>query len=224
MRVKEFYEAYWQQDYAPPQGDPTSAERMVRLEAALRPLLVGGRGGSHHVLDAGCGDGAFLAFLRRFGFQVSGLELAEGAAIRARRRCPDADIRIGSLEEPLPFENERFDAVCCTEVLERLFTVHGALAELNRVLKPSGTLLLTTPYHGLVKNLLIALLAFDRHYNPDLSHIRFFTWRSLERCLRRAGFSPVTWHGVGGVWPLWKSLFVMARKRGRPGPPPEIVG
>ena len=224
MRVKEFYEVYWQQDYAPPQGDPTSAERMVQIENALRPLLTGPHAKSRQVLDAGCGDGAFLAFLRRVGFQVWGLELAEGAVMRARRRCPDADIRIGSLEESLPFEDERFDAVCCTEVLERLFNVHGALAELNRVLKPTGTLLLTTPYHGLVKNLLIACLAFEGHFNPDLSPIRFFTWRSLERCLRRAGFEPVTWHGVGGVWPIWKSVFVVARKRGRPGPPPEIVG
>jgi 2-polyprenyl-6-hydroxyphenyl methylase/3-demethylubiquinone-9 3-methyltransferase len=224
MRVKEFYEAYWRQAYAPPQSDPTSAQRMVRLEAALRPLLAGPRAGSRHVLDAGCGDGAFLAFLRRRGFCVSGLDLAEAAAARARRRCPDADTRIGSLEEPLPFEDQSFDAVWCTEVLEHLFNVHGALAELNRVLKPGGMLLLTTPYHGLVKNLLIALLAFDRHYNPDLSHVRFFTRRSLERCLRRAGFAPVARHGLGRVWPIWKSVFVVARKSEAPGPSPEIVG
>jgi SAM-dependent methyltransferase len=101
MRVSEFYEAYWQKDYAPPQGDPTSAERMVHLEATLRSLLPNPRSGTRRVLDAGCGDGAFLAFLRQRGFRVSGFELATGAAARARRRCPDADIRIASLEERL---------------------------------------------------------------------------------------------------------------------------
>jgi 2-polyprenyl-6-hydroxyphenyl methylase/3-demethylubiquinone-9 3-methyltransferase len=150
--------------------------------------------------------------------------LAEAAAARARQRCPDAEIRIGSLEEPLPFEDASFDAIWCTEVLEHLFDVHRALVELNRVLKPEGLLLLTTPYHGLVKNLLIALLAFDSHFNPDLSRVRFFTQHSLERCLRRAGFAPIARHGVGWMWPVWKSVFVVARKRGRPGPPPEIVG
>jgi len=224
MRVNEFYEAYWQQDYAPPQGDPTSAERMVRLEAALQPFLGNPRAGTRRVLDAGCGDGAFLAFLRRRGFQVSGLELAQGAVTRAKRRCPDADVRIGSLEERLPFDDEDYDAVWCTDVLEHIFDVHGALAELNRVLKPDGLLMLTTPYHGMFKNLLIALLAFEGHYNPDLSHVRFFTQQSLNRCLRRAGFSPVGWHGLGGVWPIWKSIFVVARKSGAPGPPPEILG
>jgi 2-polyprenyl-6-hydroxyphenyl methylase/3-demethylubiquinone-9 3-methyltransferase len=224
MRVSEFYEAYWQKDYAPPQGDPTSAERMVRLEAALQPFLANPRAGTRHVLDAGCGDGAFLAFLRQRGFRVSGLELAKGAAARALRRCPDAEVRVGSLDETLPFDDEHFDAVWCTHVLQQVFHVHGALSELNRVLKPDGLVMLTTPYHGLIKNLLIALGAFENHYNPDLSHVRFFTQRSLERCLRRAGFTPIAWHGFGRVRPIWKSVFVAARKSGTPGPPPEIVG
>ena len=224
MHTKDFYEVYWQGDYAPPQSDPTSAQRMVQLEVALRPFLTAGRTSTRHVLDAGCGDGAFLAFLRRLGYRVSGLELAEGAASRARMRCPSADVRTGSLEDELPFADASFDAVWCTEVLEHLFHVHGALAEMNRVLKPGGLLMLTTPYHGLVKNLLITLVAFDGHYNPELSHIRFFTKRSLERSLRRAGFAPAAWRGLGRVWPLWKSVFVAARKVGDPGPPPEIVG
>jgi 2-polyprenyl-6-hydroxyphenyl methylase/3-demethylubiquinone-9 3-methyltransferase len=224
MRVREFYEAYWQKDYAPPQGDPTSAERMVHLEAALRSFLPNHRPGPRHVLDVGCGDGTFLAFLRKRGFQVSGLELAEGAAARARRRCPDADVRVGSLEERLPFDDGKYDAVWCTDVLDHIFDVHGALAELNRVLKRDGLLVATTPYHGRLKNVLIALAAFESHYNPGLSRVRFFTQRSLDRCLLRAGFAPVARRGLGGVWPLWRSLFVVARKAGAPGPPPEIVG
>ena len=225
MRMKEFYEGYWQQDYAPPQSDPTSAQRMVRLETVLGPLMAASRGTTRHVLDAGCGDGAFLVFLRRLGLRVSGLELAEAAAVRARLRCPDADVRVGSLEEPpLPFDDATFDAVWCTEVLEHLFHVHSALAELNRLMKPGALLMLTTPYHGFTKNLLIAATAFDGHYNPELSHIRFFTRRTLDRSLRRTGFEPIRWEGVGRVWPLWKSMFVVARKAGEPGPAPQVVG
>ena len=224
MRVKEFYEGYWGNGFAPPQGDPTSAERMVRLEAVLRPYRRPAADGSRHVLDAGCGDGAFLEFLRRRGFRVSGLEVAEAAAARARRRCSDADVRVGSLEDAVPFADAVFDAVWCTEVLEHLFDVHRALGELNRVLKPDGLLMLTTPYHGMAKNVLIALLAFERHFNPDLSHVRFFTRRSLDRCLRRGGFAPIGWYGVGRAWPLWKSVFVVGRKVGAPGPAPEVLG
>ncbi len=224
MQVKEFYEAYWHQDHAPPQADPTTTERLARLRVALRAMREAGPAEDCHVLDAGCGDGEFTAFLSSLGFQVSGMELSETAAKKARDRCPEADILVGSLEERLPFANASFDAIWCTEVLEHLFDVHGVLAEFNRVLKRGGVLLLTTPYHGLIKNALIALLAFDRHFNPEISHIRFFTRRTLDRCLRRAGFVPVTWQGVGRAWPVWKSFFVAARKEGPAGAPPEIRG
>jgi SAM-dependent methyltransferase len=224
MNAKEFYEAYWRKDGAPPQGDPTTSERKACLEAALRKFSRTVHPQGVHVLDAGCGDGEFAAFLRDLSFRVAGIELSEAAATKARGRCPEADIRVGSLEERLPFDDAAFDAIWCTEVLEHLFSVHDTLTEFNRVLKEEGTLLLTTPYHALVKNLAIAMMGFERHFNPDISHIRFFARRTLERCLRRTGFAPLVWHGIGRVWPLWKSFFVVARKEGPPAPPPEIIG
>ena len=222
--AKDFYEAYWQKDKAPPQGDPTTAERRAHLRTMVQSLPGTNRPETFQVLDAGCGDGEFVAFLRELGFRVAGIELSAAAVEQAGRRWPDADIRVGSLEERLPFADESFDAIWCTEVLEHLFDVHGTLSEFNRILKKEGALLLTTPYHGLIKNLAIVLWGFDRHFNPDLSHLRFFTRTTLERCLRRAGFVPTTWHGVGRVWPLWKSFFVVARKEAPAGPPPEIIG
>lgn len=224
MREQGFYEAYWQREKASPQDDPTTTERQNLLQNALQPLLRADSPSSCSVLDAGCGDGKFSTFLHGLGFHVAGIELSELAAAKAKSRCPYADIQVGSLETRLPFADASFNAIWCTEVLEHLFDVHGALAEFNRVLKDKGMLLLTTPYHGFVKNLLIALFGFDRHFNPEISHIRFFTRITLERCFRQAGFVPVSWHGVGRVWPLWKSFFVIARKEAPAGPPPEIIG
>lgn len=224
MRAKEFYEAYWQKDGASPEGDPTTTERRARLQAALQSLKGTGRPEGFQVLDAGCGTGEFVAFLHDLGFQVTGVELSEAAVTKARKRYLDADIRVASLEEPLPFTDAVFDVIWCTEVLEHMFDVHSTLAEFNRVLKKGGTLLLTTPYHGLVKNLAIVLLGFDRHFNPEISHIRFFTQATLARCLKRAGFVPVSWQGIGRSWPLWKSFFVEARKESPAGPRPEIIG
>jgi SAM-dependent methyltransferase len=222
--AKEFYEAYWRKDSAPPQGDPTTSERKACLEAALRKFSRTVQPHGVHVLDAGCGDGTFMAFLQGLGFRVSGIELSAAAAAKARGRCPDAHIQVGSLEDRLPFGDRAFDAIWCTEVLEHLFDVHAALTEFNRVLNEGGNLLLTTPYHCLIKNLAIVLWGFDRHFNPEISHIRFFTQTTLERCLRRAGFVPTARQGVGRKWPVWKSFFVVARKEGPAGPPPDIVG
>ena len=224
MKAKAFYESYWRNDKAPPQVDPTTADRMDRLQRALRTIR--DLGGPHgvRVLDAGCGDGTFAAFLRDLEFQVSAVDVSRAAIAKAESQCHDVDLRIGSVEDRLPFADAAFDAVWCSEVLEHVFNVHATLAEFNRVLGMGGTLILTTPYHGLVKNLVITLLRFDRHFNPELSHVRFFTRVTLDKCLRRAGFIPVSWAGVGRAWPIWKSFFVTARKEGPPGEPPTIIG
>ena len=105
MSIREFYEAYWREPKAPPQGDPTAGERMACLRAALESF-VSGPAEKVRILDAGCGDGEFVAFLRDLGFRVSGVDLSAGAIARARQRCPDVQFRAASLEEALPFGDE----------------------------------------------------------------------------------------------------------------------
>jgi SAM-dependent methyltransferase len=219
-----FYERYWSTgSAAPPEDDPTTPVRKRLLSWALaRFLVIGDR--PPKVLDAGCGTGEFTAFIRGLGFDVAGIDIAKAAIERARVLCPEVSFSVASLEEALPYPDGEFDAIWCTEVLEHIFDVHACLSEFNRVLRNEGILILTTPFHGLLKNLAIALVGFERHFNPYLSHIRFFTKRSLTECLSRAGFKPVLWRGIGRIWPLYKSFFVVARKVKPPAAPPEITG
>jgi len=80
------------------------------------------------------------------------------------------------------------------------------------LLKPGGTLLVSCPYHGLAKDLLISLLWFDRHFAPDHPHIRFYTLRSLQRVLADHAFVLEAVHRLGWFWPVYRTLFVSARK------------
>ena len=220
MGVSEFYERYWQREGGSPADHGFAlAERKANLQRALAELPAGA-----WVLDAGCGNGEFSAFIASLGYRVSGVDISENAIARAQSACPGGHFELGSLESGLSFDDGTFQAVWCSEVLEHLFDVHAALAELNRVLTPGGLLVLTTPYHGLLKNLVIALVGFETHYHPYLSHIRFFTRRSLAICLESAGFAVERWGGVGRRWPLWMAHFVIARKVAPPGPPPTIEG
>jgi ubiquinone/menaquinone biosynthesis C-methylase UbiE len=176
------------------------------------------------LLDAGCGEGKFICFLKSMGYQVSGFDISATAINAAKETNPDIEFKIASLEEKIPFPDNKFTGVWCSEVLEHLLDVHGALTEINRVLIEGGLFVLTVPYHGIIKNLAIALHAYEAHYNPYISHIRFYTKRSLRDCLSRAGFSIMRWEGIGRYWPLWMSIFVVARKTGCPKPRPAIIG
>ena len=206
MKTKAFYEKYWKAG-APPEDDPTIDLRKKLLAKALSRL-----DGGRKVLDAACGSGVFISFIRDAGFDVHGLDISSQAIQRARARYPDVTFHVGSLEDNLPYKDGAFDAVWATEVLEHIFDVRACLDELNRVLRTDGPLIMTVPYHGLIKNVLIALTNFDCHYDPEGPHIRFFTKKSLAQCLRRSGFEPLEYRGIGRVWPLYKSILVLARK------------
>jgi len=86
------------------------------------------------------------------------------------------------------------------------------VAECHRVLKTEGTLFITTPYHGLIKNLAIAVHDFERHFDIQGSHIRFFTRKSLLSLLRRNGFIIQKVFFLGRYWPLWMNMAVCALK------------
>ena len=94
------------------------------------------------ILDAGCGSGRMMAELAAYG-TVSGLEPNAQAAEIARARGV-GEVRDGHLEA-LPWEEATFDLVTCLDVIEHTADDRAALAELRRVCRPAGRLLVTVP-------------------------------------------------------------------------------
>ena len=83
------------------------------------------------------------------------------------------------------------------------------------LLEPGGLALISTPYHGYLKNLVIALLGgFDAHWNPlwESGHIKFWSERTITQLLTEAGFTDLKIHRVGRIAPLAKSMIVTARR------------
>jgi SAM-dependent methyltransferase len=99
------------------------------------------------ILDAGCGTGGTTVHLRRFG-AVVGLDLAWEALLPAAERGLNGHLVRGTVEH-LPFADATFDAVTSFEVVYHLGVNDDrrALAELRRVLRPGGVLLLRLPAH-----------------------------------------------------------------------------
>jgi SAM-dependent methyltransferase len=204
--VRELYEDVWRE--LPPDVPLFAFER--RRDFLLRNVREGER-----VLDLGCGEGAFCAELASAGLDPIGAEVAEAALTRARERHPGLRFELVATDGPLPFDDAAFDAVWASEVIEHVADTARWLSEVRRVLRPGGTLLVTTPYHGRLKNLVLALSGFEGHFDPTGQHLRFYTRSSLRRTLEQFGFERIDVTGTGSLPMLRQTLMARAR-RGRP--------
>ena len=155
-----------------------------------RAFLLSGVASGETVLDVGCGAGEFSAVLAEAGATPIAVDVAHEALRRARERVPGLDARLWARGEPLPLPDDAVDVVWAGEVIEHVADVAPWLSELRRVLRPQGTLLLTTPNHGRATLLGLALSPrrFDAHFEPRCDHVRFFSTRTLRALLGDLGF------------------------------------
>lgn len=207
--TKDFYEDYWTVADPPPRADPLTAQRQRLLWQHIGRYL----SGPVKLLDAGAGEGGLVAAAVSRGMQASGLEVSETAISQAQQRFPEIDIRQHSVEElPWPVESTSFDLVASFEVIEHLLRPELLVRGAAQCLRLGGYFALTTPYHGLVKNLALAVSGFERHFDVTGGHIRFFTDRSLRRLLEADGFELISVVHFGRVPPAWAGVFVWARR------------
>jgi ubiquinone/menaquinone biosynthesis C-methylase UbiE len=110
-------------------------------------LALAGDVAGRRILDAGCGSGPLFAALRDRGAIVTGIDKSAGMLEQARRRLgDDADLQVAELGSPLPFPDCTFDDVTASLVLHYLKDWGPALAELRRVLKPGGRLIVSVDH------------------------------------------------------------------------------
>ena len=146
------------------------------------------------VLDVGCGEGAFSAALAEAGARPVAVDVSDEPLRRLRTRFPAlTDVRRAADGEALPVGDDEVDAVWAGEVVEHVVDVGSFCAELRRVLRPGGPLILTTPDHPrrLLVRFALRPAAFEEHFSPYADHLRFFTARTLRRVLADAGFGTV---------------------------------
>ena len=108
-----------------------------------------------------------------------------------------------------------FDAILSTEVVEHLYTPRIYARLCFEMLKPGGVAIVSTPYHGYLKNLSLALTGkMDRHFTAlwDCGHIKFFSVKTLTALLQQAGFIDISFKGAGRFPYLWKSMVALAHK------------
>lgn len=174
--------------------------------------------GIKRVLDLGSGNGALCGQLAEAGYEVAGVEYdRQGVEIASRSYPSITFYNFGVQDDPaaLLAQERPFDAVVSTEVVEHLFSPHQLPQYARAVLNPGGRLILTTPYHGYLKNLALTLTDhWDKHHDPlwHGGHIKFWSRATLSRLLRENGFEVTRFGGVGRMPYLWKSMILEGRR------------
>jgi SAM-dependent methyltransferase len=201
------------------------------LHGILRETIGPAPRGGGSALDAGCGTGFQSALLTELGWDAHGIDVSAGLLAVARRRLPAASFALASVET-LPYPDARFDAVvCCGSTLSFVDDPARALAEMGRVLRPGGRLLLDCEHrpsldlawtlasalsgdalgYGVTAreawNALIAGRSLRMVY-PGYGPLWLFTRRELSAMLAAAGLTPVRAWGVHGVTNLLPSVLL----------------
>ncbi len=176
------------------------------------------------LLDAGCGGGRHCFGAFDTGANIVGLDLdPEGLALtragllqRQRDGNPRLAVTLQGNVFQLPFPDNRFDRVICSEVMEHVHDYEAAIAELTRVLRPGGTMAITIP--TATTEVFYLRLTRDYFESPG-GHIRIFRPRALAVAMGRAGLR------VDGVRfahalhsPYWVLRSVLGLHDEAPGP------
>jgi ubiquinone/menaquinone biosynthesis C-methylase UbiE len=179
--VSRYDDEIWRlvpEDAGPPPG------HLLRFVQGLGPVET--------ALDLGCGDGRLSVEL--LASRLTLADVSQVALERARRRLPEAEVVRLEADALLPLEDSTFELVLAAETLEHVRDVQLLLSEARRVLRPGGTLALSTPAHGRLTGLAVLARGFESRFDPLSPHIRFFTARSLRSVLAELGFE------VASLW------------------------
>ncbi|SDD41886.1 2-polyprenyl-6-hydroxyphenyl methylase / 3-demethylubiquinone-9 3-methyltransferase [Mucilaginibacter pineti] len=168
------------------------------------------------ILDLGCGNGYLVNHLIEKGYNAYGTDASEkGIAIAQKQNVERFFVQDLSSEAlPVQLQNITFDTIISTEVIEHLYNPEAFINFCRQQLPNGGEIIITTPYHGYLKNLLLSLLnKWDSHMNPLWlgGHIKLWSKTTLSKILRNAGFTIIEFKGCGRIPYLWKSMIIKAK-------------
>jgi glycosyltransferase involved in cell wall biosynthesis/tetratricopeptide (TPR) repeat protein/2-polyprenyl-3-methyl-5-hydroxy-6-metoxy-1,4-benzoquinol methylase len=143
------------------------------------------------ILEIGCAAGFTGRELKkRPGVFVAGVE-NDPTAARLAREVLD-DVVEGNIEEmDLPYSESSFDCILFADVLEHLVDPLSVLKKMRKYLKPEGTVVASIPnvqFMGLINHLVDGNWTYQKEGILDETHLRFFTFKEIEKLFARAGF------------------------------------
>jgi SAM-dependent methyltransferase len=177
--------------------DYARAEPQLRAEA--REILAMLPSPPGKLLDIGCAGGTFLDEARKYGFEVSGIELNSSMAEYARSKY-QLEVRISRIEDVPPDEwSGAFDVVTLLDVLEHLPEPFVTLKKIARWVRPEGHLFVRGPLSNSriarVKEQIRRTCGLTKRLPGYPLDANMFNKRSLTFLVRRCSFETIAWIG-----------------------------
>ena len=172
--------------------------------------------GGKRIFELGCGNGAIANALAAKGYETTGVDPSTQGIAAANHAYPALKLQPGSAYDDLRGQYGQFPVVLSLEVVEHVYFPRKFAATLHDLLMPGGVAIISTPFHGYWKNLMLALSGkMDAHFTAlwDYGHIKFWSVKTLRALLMEAGFEDISFQGVGRIPPLAKSMIAVARKK-----------
>lgn len=173
--------------------------------------------GVKRICDLGCGNGYITGRLAALGYEVVGIDASESGTRIASENYPQARFICAHIDEGLRqrFPLESFDLVISSDAIEHFYRPGDLLDAAVSLLKSDGQVLLGTPYHGYLKNLVLSVTGkMDAHFSAlhDGGHIKFFSVKTLSQLMTSYGFTDLNFSFYGRAPWLWKNMICHARR------------
>ena len=171
--------------------------------------------GEKRLFELGCGNGSVANELTHRGWDVTGVDPSSEGILQAHETYPQLKLTNGSAYDDLASQYGRFPVVLSLEVVEHVFAPRHYASTIYNLLAGGGTAIISTPYHGYLKNLALAFTGkMDAHFTAlwDNGHIKFWSIKTLSALLREIGFTKIRFERVGRISALAKSMIAIARR------------
>lgn len=204
------------QDYGWTLPDPSNGESGRRLADSLI-AVVRKINDVRRICDLGCGNGYIAGRLAELGYTVTGVDASSSGIELARQHYAGAEFICANIAADLARKASigDFDLVISSDVIEHLYRPSDLLEAAASLLKPNSHIVIGTPYHGYLKNLVLSATGrMDAHFTAlwDGGHIKFFSVKTLGSLITMHGFEIIDFTFYGRAPWLWKNMICHARK------------
>ena len=167
-----------------------------------------------NLLDVGCGNGFLTKIIANNFENIHAIDSSTSAIEQAKKEYSGKIIFSKNNLDELK-SDKQFNCITLIEVIEHLYSPDKMLQDLNKISFKDTRIIISTPYHGFIKNLLIILTGkFNTHFSPlwENGHIKFFSKSTLVEICRRNGFIIEKIFYSGRFFPLSESIILIIKK------------